>query len=46
MKYLKHFINRLSGYIYFKTMSEYTLRKTTDKFVNKYWLEKLYGWFF
>lgn len=29
MKYFKHFLNRISSYIYFKTMSTYTLEKMT-----------------
>ena len=31
MKKIKHLINRISSYIYFKTMSEYTLRKSVQK---------------
>lgn len=30
MNYLKHFINRLSSWVYFKTMSEFTLQKTVE----------------
>ena len=31
MNYLKHFANRLSSWIYFKTMSEFTLQQSISQ---------------
>lgn len=30
MKILRHLVNKISGYIYFKTMSEHTLKQTLN----------------
>lgn len=43
---MMHQINRVSCWIYFKTMSEHTLRRTVDRHVDTYWVEKLYGRYF
>jgi hypothetical protein len=35
MKQIKHLVNRIASFIYFKTMSEFTLRETANHTTNE-----------